>query len=179
MFSCTQHVFFKCTQIWHCFWAGTSLVEAWFKYVMMLCPLNVGLWIWLVVLTSEASIFKYPIYCLNTRICLNQKCSGFFLSHIKGHFHTCLYFPKGLRNWITFNKQQNLSKVLTLRFIYFWLNLETKSCRLCRGGAKYKKMQTDRLYKKLGNRLQLTAPNYYNRITVINCHRFLHTEKCS
>ena len=116
--------------------------------------------IWLVVLTSEESIFKYSIYCLNTRICLNQKCSGFFLSHIKGHFHACLHFPKGLRNLITFNKQQNLSKVLTLCFIYFCLNLETKSCRLFTGGAKYKRMRTDRLHKQLGNRLQLTAANH-------------------
>jgi len=140
---------------------------------------SLRLWIWLVVLTSEESIFKYSFYCLNTLIYLNQKCSGFFLSHIKGHFHTCLHFPKGLRNWITFNKRQNLSKVLTLRFIYFCLNLETKSCRLCTGGAKDdKKMRNDRLYKKLVNRLQLTAANHHNRITVINCHRFLHTEKC-
>ena len=123
---------------------------------------SVRLRIWLAVLTSEESIFKYSIYCLNTRICLNQKCSGFFLPHIKDHFHICLHlhFPKGLSNLITFNKQQNLSKVLTLRFIYFCLNLETKSCRLCTGGAKCKRMRTDRLYKQLGNRLQLTAANH-------------------
>ena len=44
MFSCTQHVAFKYIQIWHWFCVFiTSLVEAWFKYIMMLCPLNVVL----------------------------------------------------------------------------------------------------------------------------------------
>ena len=44
MFSCTQHVVFKYIQIWPWFCVFiTSLVEAWFKYIMMLCPLNVVL----------------------------------------------------------------------------------------------------------------------------------------
>ena len=44
MSSSTQHAPFKYIQNWHWFWVFiTSLVEAWFKYLMMLCPLNVSL----------------------------------------------------------------------------------------------------------------------------------------
>ena len=45
MFSCAQHAFFKYVQIrlW-LFWVFIApLVEALFKYVIMLCPLNVDL----------------------------------------------------------------------------------------------------------------------------------------
>ena len=44
MSSSAQHASFKYIQNWHWFWVFiTSLVEAWFKYLMMLCPLNVSL----------------------------------------------------------------------------------------------------------------------------------------
>ena len=44
MSSSAQHASFKYIRNWHWFWVFiTSLVEAWFKYLMMLCPLNVSL----------------------------------------------------------------------------------------------------------------------------------------
>ena len=44
MSSSAQHASFKYIQNWHWFWVFiTSLVEKWFKYLMMLCPLNVSL----------------------------------------------------------------------------------------------------------------------------------------
>ena len=44
MRSSAQHASFKYIQNWHWFWVFiTSLVEAWFKYLMMLCPWNVSL----------------------------------------------------------------------------------------------------------------------------------------
>ena len=147
---------------------------------MMLCPLNVGLnsITWFVNLTCSFNFLNTLFIFWILSFAWIRNVAGFF-SHIKGCFHKSVYFPKGLWNWTTFNNQRNLSKILTLHLIYFGLNLETKSCHLCRGRAN-KKMRTDHLNKKLGtcNRLQLTVANHYNRITVINYHCFLHTEKC-
>ena len=86
MFSCKQHVVLKYTQIWHWFCVfTTSLVEAWFKYIMMLCPLNVVLKLnRFVNVTSSFNIrgeyFKARYFSMPLACCFfTNQLTGFFV----------------------------------------------------------------------------------------------------
>ena len=86
MFSCTQHVVFKYIQMWHSFCVFImSLEEAWLKYVMMLCALNVVLKLnHFVNVTSsfnirgeyfKAQYFSIPLACYF----FTNQLTGFFI----------------------------------------------------------------------------------------------------
>ena len=86
MFSCTQHVVLKYTQIWHWFCVFiASLVEAWFKYIVMLCPLNVVLKLnRFVNVTSSFNIrgdyFKARYFSMPLACCFfTNQLTGFFV----------------------------------------------------------------------------------------------------